>query len=178
MLAWLPRPFASWREFAEYLVFLSTCVAGVANAAWLWPLIGAMVLLLLGWSRYRDLFAKAGSIDAEYRDLGALAARHGLLGAAIALYARARTLLIVLGVKIGHDALFTGGGTCSQLGRPNLAGPHHGALKRLRTEARARQTQNRSHELRGNDRCPNGRRRRPSGQGGSVARLALPRDRA
>ena len=51
-----------------------------------------------------------------------------------------------------------------QLGRPNLAGPHHGALKQLRTEARARQKQNRSHKLRGNDRHPNGRRRRPSGR--------------
>jgi len=103
------QPFASWTEFVEYLVFLSVCVAGILNASWLWIVIAAMLQLLLGWSRYRELFAKAGRIDAEYRDLGALAARHGLMGYAFALYARARTLLIVLGAKIAHDALFTGG---------------------------------------------------------------------
>ena len=47
--AWVRRVFASWTEFGEALVLLSVCVAGVANASRLWRIIGAMVLLLLGW---------------------------------------------------------------------------------------------------------------------------------
>jgi len=106
MFAWVRWPFASWTEFGEYLVFLSVCVAGVANGSWLWPGVGAMLLLLLGWDRYSELFAKAGKIDAEYRELARLAHRNGHVGIGIALYLRARMLAIVLGAKLGHDVLF------------------------------------------------------------------------
>jgi len=107
MFAWVRRRlFASWREFFEHLIFLGVCVAGVANASWLWPLVGAMLLLLLGWDRYSELFVKAGKIDAEYRDLARLAHRNGHMGIGVSLYLRARTLAIVLGAKLGHDALF------------------------------------------------------------------------
>jgi hypothetical protein len=85
---------------------MTVCVAGVANASWIWPVVGAMVLLLLGWDRYRELFAKAGKVDAEYRELARLARRNGHFEIAVALYLRARLLVIVLGVKLGHDALF------------------------------------------------------------------------
>ena len=104
--AWVRRVFASWTEFGEALVLLSVCVAGVANASRLWPIIGAMVLLLLSWDRYRELFGKAGNLDAEYRKLARLAQRNGHIGIGFALYLRARMLAIVLGAKLGHDALF------------------------------------------------------------------------
>jgi hypothetical protein len=42
--------------------FLGVSVAGVANASWLWPVVGAMALLLIGWERYSELFAKAGKV--------------------------------------------------------------------------------------------------------------------
>ena len=42
LFAWMPRPFASWIEFLEYLVFITVCVAGVLNASWLWRLVGAL----------------------------------------------------------------------------------------------------------------------------------------
>jgi hypothetical protein len=108
MRAWVRRPFDSWTEFFEYLTFLSVSAAGVANASWLWIAIGAMVLLLLSWSRYRELFAKAAEIDREWRDLAwlmrAYKAGHGL-----DLHARAWKLPFVVGVKVGHDALFLAG---------------------------------------------------------------------
>ena len=72
------RPFKGWTEFFEFLVFLSACVAGVANASWLWVLVGALLLLLLGWRRWEALFVKAGDVDAEWRELGTLARRHNV----------------------------------------------------------------------------------------------------
>jgi hypothetical protein len=103
------RLFASWREFAEYLVFLGVCVAGIFHAPYLWPVIGALVLLLLGWSRYRDLFARAGKIDADWRELAGFAHRHGKTALAFELYVRARALMVVLGAKVGFDCLFMTG---------------------------------------------------------------------
>lgn len=108
LFAWMPRPFASWIEFLEYLVFITVCVAGVLNGSWLWPLVGAMTLLLLSWSRYRHLFTRAARIDADYRDLAWLE-RAFKVGNGLAHYAKARTLPIVLAAKIGHDALFLAG---------------------------------------------------------------------
>jgi hypothetical protein len=100
--AWL-RLFGSWRGFFEYVIFLGVSVAGVANASWLWPVVGAMALLLIGWERYSELFAKAGKIDADDREL---AHRHGHIGMGVGLCLKARTLAIVLGAELGHDALF------------------------------------------------------------------------
>jgi hypothetical protein len=71
--------------------------------------IAAMLLLLLGWSRYRELFVKAGRIDAEYRALARLADQSGQGAMAFQLYMRARLVIVVLGAKIGHDSLFMAG---------------------------------------------------------------------
>lgn len=103
------RPFDSWTDVFEYLTFLSACVAGVFNASWLWIAIGAMVLLLLGWDRYSELFVKAGRIDAEYLALARLALRHGRTGLGVSLLLKARLVVIVLAAKLGHDALFLTG---------------------------------------------------------------------
>jgi hypothetical protein len=103
------RLFASWREFAEYLVFLGVCVAGIFHASWLWVPIGAMALLILGWSRSRDLFARAGKIDADWRELAGFAHRHGKTALAFELYAKARALAVVLGAELGFDCLFMTG---------------------------------------------------------------------
>jgi hypothetical protein len=100
------RLFGSWGEFFEYVIFLTVSFAGFANASWLWPVVGAMALLLIGWERYSELFAKAGKIDADYRELAQLAHRHGHIGMGVFLYLKARTLAVVLGAKLGHDALF------------------------------------------------------------------------
>ena len=91
LFAWMPRPFASRIEFLEYLVFITMCVAGVLNASWLWPLVGAMTLLLLSWSRYRHLLTRAARIDADYRDLAWLE-RAFKVGNGLAHYPKARTL--------------------------------------------------------------------------------------
>jgi hypothetical protein len=88
------------------MIFLGACVAGVANGSWLWPLVGALLLLLLSWDRWSELFAMAGRLDAEYRELARLAHGNGHIGMGFVLYLRARTLAIVLGGKVGHDALF------------------------------------------------------------------------
>jgi predicted permease len=103
------RPFGGWRQFSEFLVFVGVCVAGVANASWLWIVIGALALLLLTWARWEALFAKAGKVDAEWRDLGTLARRQNVGRLGLDYYLRARTLIIVLGAKVGHDALFLAG---------------------------------------------------------------------
>ena len=103
------RPFGSWTEFLEFLVFLGACVAGVANASWLWILVAALVLLLLTWGRWEALLAKAGKVDADWRDLGTLARTHNVGWWGLEYYLRARTLFVVLGAKIGHDALFLAG---------------------------------------------------------------------
>ena len=103
------RPFGSWREFFEFLVFLGVCVAGVANASWFWIVIGSLALLLLTWARWETLFAKAGKVDAEWRDLGTLARRHNVGWWGLEYFVRARTFFVVLGAKVGHDALFLAG---------------------------------------------------------------------
>jgi hypothetical protein len=108
-MPWVRRLFASWTEIGEFAVFVSVCVAGIANASWLWVVIGGLVLLLLGWGRYRELFAKAGRIDADWRELGSLV-RAFKAGSGLELYARAHTLLLVLGAKVGFDCLFLCGG--------------------------------------------------------------------
>ena len=103
---WARRLFGTWTEFCDYLVFVSVGVAGLAGASWLWPLIGAMVLLLIDWERYRELFVKADKIDAQYRELARLAHRIGHVQTGLGLYVRARALAIVLIGKLGLDALF------------------------------------------------------------------------
>jgi hypothetical protein len=87
MFAWTRRLFASWSEFAEYLVFLSVCLAGIL----------------------RDVFARAGAIDREWRELGNLALRNEKIALGFGLYVRARALPFVLAMKIGHDCLFMAG---------------------------------------------------------------------
>ena len=109
MFAWARRVFATWTGLCEYLVFISLAVAGVANASWLWILIGAMVLLLLGWSHYRELFARAGELDARWRELAGLAHRQGKITLAFQLYTMARSLAVVLAAKLGFDCLFMTG---------------------------------------------------------------------
>jgi hypothetical protein len=108
MRALVRRVFASWNDFLEYLTFLSVCLTGVFNASWLWIIIGAMVLLLLSWSRYAMLFKRAGEIDREWRDLASLM-RAYKVGHGLDLYAKAWKLPFVLAVKLGHDALFLTG---------------------------------------------------------------------
>jgi hypothetical protein len=106
MRALVRRVFANWTEACEYLTFLSVCLAGLFNASWLWPLVGAMVLLLVGWERYSELFVKAARIDTQYLVLARLALRHGCAGFGFSLLLKARLLVIVLAAKLGHDALF------------------------------------------------------------------------
>jgi hypothetical protein len=103
------RPFASWREFVEYLIFLGVGIAGMVHASWLWIGIGAMLLLLLSWERYAELFVKAGRIDREYRELAALSLRHDQVALSLGLFARARALPFVLMAKLGLDAAFLAG---------------------------------------------------------------------
>ena len=106
MLAWVRRPFASWQDFFEFLVFLVVCLAGIVHASWLWIVIGAMLLLLLGWSRWSELIAKAGKVDALYRELGRLALAFRVFGASFEMYARAHLVMMVLGAKFLQDAAF------------------------------------------------------------------------
>ena len=104
------RPFGSWKEFGEYLVFLLVCVAGVFRASWLWILIGTMLLFLLTWPRWRSLVAQAGRIDRQYMVMGTLALkRAGLIAMALKQYAGAHHVALVLGAKWGQDALFLAG---------------------------------------------------------------------
>lgn len=105
MFAWTRRLFASWRHFGEYLIFLAVCLAGILNTSWLSIPIGAMALLLLGWSRYRDLFARADRADAEWRDLAARM-RGDNVGSGLAYYLRSKTVTLVLGIKLLHDSAF------------------------------------------------------------------------
>jgi hypothetical protein len=102
-------PFGSWTDFSEYLVFLGMCVAGVTNASWMWIVIGAMVLLLLGWSRWSALSIKAENIDAEYRALGRLAWERGVYEYVLRMFGNAYHLPFVLGAKVGLDALYLTG---------------------------------------------------------------------
>jgi hypothetical protein len=57
-------------------VFLSVCEAGIVDASWLWPLVGAMVLLLVDWNGYVELLVQAGKIDATYREFARIARRN------------------------------------------------------------------------------------------------------
>jgi hypothetical protein len=106
MRALVRRVFPSWKDFVEYLTFLSVCAAGVFNASWLWPVVGAMVLLLLGWERYSELFVRAARIDVQYLVLARYALRRGHARLALSLFPKARLLMIVLVAKLGHDTLF------------------------------------------------------------------------
>jgi hypothetical protein len=65
--------------------------------------IGAMLLLLLDWSRYRNLFARAAKVDVQWRDLGALARTHNL-GSGLAYYLRSKNVAVVLAAKLLHDS--------------------------------------------------------------------------
>ena len=104
------RPFGSWKEFCEYVVFLGVCVGGVFHASWLWTAIGTMLLFLLTWPRWRALIAQAGRIDRQYMVMGTLALkRAGLIGIALKQYAGAHHVALVLGAKWGQDALFLAG---------------------------------------------------------------------
>jgi hypothetical protein len=107
-LSWIRRLFDCWTDFFEYLVFLSACTLGLFHASWLWISIGAMVLLLLRWSRWEALFTKAAAADAEWRELGWLT-RALKAGSGLDLYARAYKLPLVVAAKLGHDFLFVGG---------------------------------------------------------------------
>lgn len=109
MFVWMRRLFASWIEFAEYAVFLSIGVAGVASASGVWIVTGALTLFVLGFSRWRKLIEKAGHIDAEYRELGRLALVHKLVGVGIEMYAKAYRVPLVLGAKFLLDCLYLAG---------------------------------------------------------------------
>ena len=65
-----------------------------------------MLLLLLGWSRWSELIAKAGKVDALYRELGRLALAFRVFGASFEMYARAHLVMMVLGAKFLQDAAF------------------------------------------------------------------------
>jgi hypothetical protein len=105
----MQRPFATWGEFAEFVVFLAISIAGVFGASWVWVVIGAMTLFLLGFSRWRDTIAKAGSLDVDYRELGRLAFAARLFGIGFDRYARSHNLPLVLAAKFGVDTLFLTG---------------------------------------------------------------------
>ena len=105
---WVRRPFASWTEFCEYLVFQAVCFAGVVNATWLWIAIGAMLLLLLSWPRYEVLCFRVREVDRGWRVLARLV-RAQKVGHWLDLYAQAWKLPLLLAVKLGHDALFLAG---------------------------------------------------------------------
>ena len=106
MFAWVRRLFASWQEFFEFLVFLLVCLAGIVHASWLWIVIAAMLLLLLGWPRWSELIAKAGKVDAQYRELGRLALAFRVFGASFEMYARAHLVMMVLGAKLLQGTAF------------------------------------------------------------------------
>jgi hypothetical protein len=108
MLRWIRRTFPTWTHVGEYLVFFAVCIAGYVNASWLAVPIGAMALLLLGWPRYAELFASAGKVDADWRELGALVRAHKL-GSGLLHYFKARSVAVVLSIKLLHDSLFTAG---------------------------------------------------------------------
>jgi hypothetical protein len=103
------RLFASWTEFAEYLVFIGVCFAGILHASWRWIAIGMFILFLLSWPRWWVLIAKAHSIDERYRELGRLALEHRLLGMSASFYSKARLVVIVIGGKMLHDGAFLTG---------------------------------------------------------------------
>jgi hypothetical protein len=107
MRAWLARLFPNWTAFAEYLAFLAACVGGIVGSSW-WVgiFLPALLLTLLSWPRWRGLVGKAGKLDAEWRDLGALALQHRQPGW-FEYYARAYKLPLVIAVKFGHDTLFS-----------------------------------------------------------------------
>jgi hypothetical protein len=76
-------------------------VAGVLRIV-----IGAMLLLLLGWSRWSELIAKAGKRDASYRELARDAFARRILAVGFEMYARAHLVMMVLGAKLLQDTAF------------------------------------------------------------------------
>ena len=103
------RLFASWTDFFEYLTFLSVCVAGVVHASWRWIFVGTLVLFLLGWPSWKHLIAKAGNVDAAFRELARMALVHRLFGVSFEMYRKAYLVPLVIGAKFLQDALFLTG---------------------------------------------------------------------
>jgi hypothetical protein len=99
----------SWRKVAELLVFMTTSVAGVFNASWLWVAFGALALFLLGYARWRVTIARAGSVDVGYHELGRLAFAARLFGIGFDPDARSHNVALVLAAKFSVDALFLAG---------------------------------------------------------------------
>jgi hypothetical protein len=110
MRALFVRLFGSWTGFLEYLAIISACFSGLVGLAW-WQgiFLPALLLTLLSWPRWAALVGKAARIDADWRELGGLAFRHGLDRWAARYFARAYMLPLVLGVKFGSDALHCAG---------------------------------------------------------------------
>jgi hypothetical protein len=102
------RPFSSLRDFIEFLTFLAVSIAGVANASPLWILIGGLALFLTTWPRYAAIYARAGHVDEQWRELGSLE-RAFKVGSGWRWFARARVLPTVVLWKLGHDSLFVAG---------------------------------------------------------------------
>jgi hypothetical protein len=53
-------------------VFLAVSIAGIVGASWVWVVIGAMTLFVLGFSRWRGTIAKACSLDIVERTFDAV----------------------------------------------------------------------------------------------------------
>jgi hypothetical protein len=68
-----------------------------------------LVLFLLGWPLWKHLIAKAGNVDAAFRELACMALVHRLFGVSFELYSRAYLVPLVIGVKFLQDALFLTG---------------------------------------------------------------------
>ena len=81
----------------------------IFGASWLWVVVGAMMLFVLGFSRWRDTIAKAGSLDADYRELGRLAFAARLFGIGFDMFAKSHHVPLVLAAKFGVDTLFLAG---------------------------------------------------------------------
>ena len=104
--AWVPRPFATWTAFAEYLAFLFAVMGDIGEMPW-WSAIvlPSLLLLLLSWPRWHALVVKAGKVDAGYRELGMVWWRRKVDDMALAMFAKSYHLPFVLAVKVGHDCL-------------------------------------------------------------------------
>ena len=62
-MAW--RPFASWRELADYLILLATAALGFAGGPW-WCIVGsASALFALGWDRWNVIGLRAKRAGAD-----------------------------------------------------------------------------------------------------------------
>jgi hypothetical protein len=95
------RLCGSWTEFFEYFVFISVCTAGIFDASRMWVPIGAMVLFLLGWPQWRELFVKGEKIDAQYREHDKLAWERRVYEYVLRICGSAYRLPLVVGGKVG-----------------------------------------------------------------------------